>query len=89
MNVDLTLVVQLLFTESPVGQTGFICLLKKKSDTFLFVFATVFIGDLILDSSETFFFPFVLKIHYKTVVNHCDTETNICLNNHYATHYHL
>lgn len=29
VNVDPTLVVQLLFTESPVGQTGFICLPKK------------------------------------------------------------
>lgn len=61
MNVDPTLVVQLLFTESPVGQTGFIWLPEKKHksdtyDTFLFVFATVFIGDLILDSSKTYIF---------------------------------
>lgn len=30
VNVDPTLVVQLLFTESPVGQTGFIWLPKKQ-----------------------------------------------------------
>lgn len=43
VNVDPTLVVQLLFTESPVGQTGFICLPKKKTNQTLMTLFFLFL----------------------------------------------
>lgn len=43
VNVDPTLVVQLLFTESPVGQTGFIWLPEKKTNQTLMTLFFLFL----------------------------------------------
>lgn len=43
VNVDPTLVVQLLFTESPVGQTGFIWLLEKQTNQTLMTLFFLFL----------------------------------------------